>query len=545
VVSFFLRSDPARLLLGWLVLRTLMWTLAMAFGHPNAQIDMIEWGSWGGVTTWGYPKHPPLPGWVGGLFLKFSPGGVWGLYFAGYLFAAGCVWAAWKLAREFMPPNRAIFAALALDGLAYLTNDPADYSNNIVTNILWAYTAWFIYRALRTDRLAWWIAVGVVVGLAILTKYTIGVLLLPLAVHVMWDPQARPRLKSPGLYLSMLIAFGIIVPHLLWLKEHDFITFKYIVERSGDESQAGLLSHLTNPLSFIAGQAAILAPVVFILYPLLGRFSPSPRWGEGRRPEDGGKRGTANPKPEATPLPAPRSAPGDPLPQGERVEISRGDRGFLHAAVLGPVVFFLLVSFITGGMLRVVWASPLWTFAGVWLLALFPAEMPRGAVRKSLIRWLVFVIGIPLFAVGFQLTEPYTVGKTNGRTLFPGKQLSNEVLRLWHERYEKPFEIVGGEPWRAGNICVYSVHRPQLYSSGMMGYLEMDPKHTPWTNDEDFTRRGGVIVWDADANHERSVAMLKARFPTAEFLPPLELHYQTSKPHSPTRIGLAFVPPQK
>jgi 4-amino-4-deoxy-L-arabinose transferase-like glycosyltransferase len=471
----------------------------MAYGHPNAQIDMIEWGSWGGVTTWGYPKHPPLPGWVAGLFLQLSPGGVWGLYFAGYLFAAGCVWAAWKLAREFLPPQRAIFASLALDGLAYLTNDPADYSNNIVTNILWAYTAWFIYRAIRTNRLAWWIAVGVVVGCAILTKYTIGVLLLPLAIYVLCDRASRKCLATPGPYISIVIALGIIAPHLAWLANHDFITIKYIAERSADDS--GIWTHLTNPLLFIAGQSAILVPVVFILFPILGR-EPNP--------------------------------------------VERSNRWFLHAAVLGPVVFFLLVSLITGGMLRVVWASPLWTFAGVWLLAIFPAEITALTVRKVLLRWLIFVIGIPAFAVGFQLAEPHLLGKREGRTLFPGKALSNEVLRLWNERYDQPFAIVAGEPWRAGNICVYSPHHPQLYSSGMMGYMEMDEKHTPWIKgDEDFATRGGVVVWDADANHDLSVAIIRTRFPTAEILPPIELQYQTSVPGRPARIGLAFLPPKK
>ena len=556
MVSLFLRSNPARLLLGWLIVRTLIWTLAMAFGHPNAQIDMIEWGSWGGVTTWGYPKHPPLPGWIAGLFLKLSPGGVWGLYFAGYLFAAGCLWAAWKLASEFMSPQRAIFAALSLDGLAYLTNDPADYSNNIVTNILWAYTAWFIYRAIRTNRLGWWIAVGVVVGLAILTKYTIGVLLFPLAIYVLWDRSARQCLRSPGLYISILIALGMIVPHLLWLKEHDFITIKYIAERSADDS--GILSHIANPLLFIAGQSAILVPVMFILFPVLGwQTNPPTRRSRSARPSTSPQRGEVESVAVIEGIPsaiAPTSpCKGEVASRSETGEgvfststlLSRQDRWFLHAAVWGPVIFFLMVSLLTGGVLRVVWASPLWTFAGVWLLAIFPARMNREALRKVLIRWIIFVIGIPVFAVGFQLTEPYTVRKTDGRTLFPGKQLSNEVIRLWNERYDAPFEIVAGEPWRAGNICVYSVHRPMLYSSGMMGYMEMDAKHTPWTNDEDFTRRGGVIVWDADLNNDQMVAILKQRFPTAEFLPPLELYFQTPVPHPPTRIGLAFLPPQK
>ena len=141
-----------RLLLAWLVVRTLAWTAAVAVGHPNAQIDMIEWGSWGGVFQWGYPKHPPLPGWLAGAALKLSPGGVWGLYLAGYVCAAACVWVAWRLACEYMPTRRAVFAALCLDGLAFLTNDPADFSNNVVLYALWAATALFLHRAYSPEN---------------------------------------------------------------------------------------------------------------------------------------------------------------------------------------------------------------------------------------------------------------------------------------------------------------------------------------------------------------------------------------------------------
>jgi hypothetical protein len=84
----------ARLFWLWLLVRTAVWIVAVLCTQPNPPLDLVEWVAWGNHFAWGYPKHPPLPAWVGGLFARLSPGDVWGAYVAGYLLAALCLWAA-------------------------------------------------------------------------------------------------------------------------------------------------------------------------------------------------------------------------------------------------------------------------------------------------------------------------------------------------------------------------------------------------------------------------------------------------------------------
>src|SRR5258708_3866035 len=111
----------ARLFWVWLTVRTAVWLGAAIATQPNAPLDVAEWSAWGNHFSWGYPKHPSLSGWVAAAFGQLSPGDVWGIYVAGYLIAAACLWAAWKLGLEFLPPRAALVAALCLDGLIYLT----------------------------------------------------------------------------------------------------------------------------------------------------------------------------------------------------------------------------------------------------------------------------------------------------------------------------------------------------------------------------------------------------------------------------------------
>jgi 4-amino-4-deoxy-L-arabinose transferase-like glycosyltransferase len=493
--SVLTRMRPGTLLFAWLVIRTVVWTVGIATTHPNAQIDMTEWGSWGSTFAWGYPKHPPLPGWIAGLALRLTPGQVWGEYLAGYLCSAGCLWVAWMLAREFLPARSAVFAALALDALAYLTNDPADFSNNVVLNLLWAMTTLALFRAIRSGRTRTWLVVGFLTGASFLTKYSIGLLFIPIGVYVLTDRVARRCLVTPGPYLAGIIAAVIVTPHLLWVVRNDFITFTYAAERSAD--LPGPWAHVKNPAAFLAGQVAILIPVAFLLWPVLGRYKP------------------------AADVPV---------------------RQFLHAAVLGPVAILLVLSAATGCQLRLVWASPLWTLAGVWLLANFPGDVTAAAAKAVLLRWAALTVAIFAFATGFQRIEPYLTGKA-GRTLFPGKALTDVVTETFAARYGRPVPIAAGEPWRAGLVCCYAPNHPVLYSSGAMDYLVMDPKHTPWTGDADLNTRGGVILWDPNMTPGEVLDLLRERFPRLEIQAELELPYQTSAPVSVARTGWAIVPP--
>jgi hypothetical protein len=489
-----------RLFWAWLVVRTVAWFGFAAVAIPNPPLDLVEWLSWGHSLEWGYPKHPPLPAWLAAGFARLSPGGVWGVYLLAYLTAAACIWAAWRLAREYLPPPQALLAALCLEGSLYLTNDPAEWSNNVALDLGWALVILFAYRAIRTGSTGWWAAAGLATGLALLCKYTVGVVLLPLAAYLVIDRDARRNLRRPGPYVAAAVAAAVFAPHLAWLVRNDFITLTYASERSAD---VRAMAHLRNPAEFVLGQTYHVIPILLVLYPALWR----------RR--------------ESAPAPAVERRPG---------------LGFLHAVVLGPAALLLLLSAATGCLLREIWGSPLWTFLGVWALATFrggTAPLSPGLVVRR-----AAVVAAVMLAVALVRLEawPYISGKTY-RQQYPGRQLSDELNRRWSERYDRPFPIVAGEAWAAGNVCVFSPQRPVLYSSGAMGYLVFEPKASPWTNDDDLNARGGVVLWDANQLGDDVPIILRHRLPRAVGQPAVVLPYQTGAAVPPARVGVAFVPP--
>ncbi len=487
-----------RLFWFWLVGRTLVWILAVIASHPNAPLDLVEWLSWGGVWQWGYCKHPPLPAWLADAASRADPGRVWPVYVLSYALIAALLVAVWKLAREYLPAPLALAAVICQDGQMYFTNDGAEFSNNIVLNTGWAWLIVCVHRALFRRSLGGWLLAGVVLGLTALAKYTIGLPVLALLGFLTSTPSTRWVWRTPGPYLAAAVAVAIFAPHAVWLVRHDFLPFRYAAGRAGEAG--GLERHIVFPIQFVLGQILRLLPVVFVVRPLLARRHS----GEPSSPE----------------------------------------RRFLVWAILGPLAVLLLLSLTSGMLLREIWGSPLWSFLGVGLLAFFRRSDAETRLRPVAYRWALVASALLLFTVGKQTVGPMWTHKPE-RPHFPGRALADEVNRRWEAKYGGVPPIVGGEGWRAGNICCYSAHRSGLYSSGHMDYLVMEPAHSPWTSDDDLNERGGIIAWDAERIGGDSLDDLKRRFPAIEFQPDVELPFETWGDRPSTRVGLAFVPPRR
>src|SRR3954467_154575 len=80
-------------------------------------------------------------------------------------------------------------------------------------------------KVLATGRGAWWLAVGVAVGAALLSKYTALFFGPAILIWLIAVPKLRRWLISPWPYLGGLIAFAIFSPVILWNADHRWVSF--------------------------------------------------------------------------------------------------------------------------------------------------------------------------------------------------------------------------------------------------------------------------------------------------------------------------------
>ena len=91
----------------------------------------------------------------------------------------------------------------------------------------WAATLYYMERALVAGRSSAWIGVGIAFGLGILTKYTLGLLVLPALLFMLLDPTARRWLFRPHPYVAATIALLLFAPVVIWNSENDWVSFLF------------------------------------------------------------------------------------------------------------------------------------------------------------------------------------------------------------------------------------------------------------------------------------------------------------------------------
>jgi 4-amino-4-deoxy-L-arabinose transferase-like glycosyltransferase len=124
-------------------------------------------------------------------------------------------------------------------------------------------------------RKIWWLVFGVCTGLAMDSKYTAVVAAGSVGIAVLCTRRGRRELRSPWLWLGLLASVAIFMPVVLWNQRHDWASFKFQWHHgSATASDAGTdtsadaiarLAPLTNLSIYIAGQAALYTPVLFVL----------------------------------------------------------------------------------------------------------------------------------------------------------------------------------------------------------------------------------------------------------------------------------------
>ncbi len=178
--------------------------------------------------AWGYIEYPPLVPFLARIELTLfglslvSARTVAALTFGLVLVLTGL------MARELGARRPAqILAALAasIAPFALIQGSLIQY---VTIDFLWVVLlAYLVIRLLKSEDPRWWIPIGVVIGLGMMTKYTMAMTVAGLVGGVLLTG-ARRYLRSPWLWGGVAISLLIFLPNLIWQIQHDFISLDFL-----------------------------------------------------------------------------------------------------------------------------------------------------------------------------------------------------------------------------------------------------------------------------------------------------------------------------
>ena len=194
----------------------------------DLRTDEAYYWTWSKENVLSFLDHPPMIAW----FIRFGTAIFGdtnlGVRFAGIVAMLVTQLLLADIVRRVTHDIRAVVLAVLMPEAAlYYGLLMAKVSPDVALIPFAVAMMWALVRLAESGDGRWWLAAGVFAGLALLSKFTV-VMLLPAVAAFMLVPDWRRRwLFSPYPWLAALIALRVFSPVLIWNAQHDWASFKF------------------------------------------------------------------------------------------------------------------------------------------------------------------------------------------------------------------------------------------------------------------------------------------------------------------------------
>src|SRR6478609_6057848 len=264
-------SEPGtafRLVGGFATLHAALWTMVLV-GLKTGQdihMDVAEAFGWGQKFLLGYGKHPPLSGWVAGLWFRVFPVTDWASYALAMATLGSGLVICWLLALRVVDHRRAFLVVVMLALYPIFNFKGFKYNPDLLQLVtlpllVLAYLNAFGKRTWQSG-----ILLGLAGALALMTKYWVLTMIGAIGLAALIHPERLKFLRSPAPWVAIATLAVAMIPHLIWLKQVDFVPLTYAGDVYGlsDRAQSAMLvlGYVGHNLALLALPIALAALVL-------------------------------------------------------------------------------------------------------------------------------------------------------------------------------------------------------------------------------------------------------------------------------------------
>src|SRR4051812_24190445 len=222
-----MNPNEARLVLNTvLAIVALVVVRLVAAAYTPITFDEAYYWMWSKSLAGGYYDHPPMVALVIRLGTMIAGDTELGVRLVSILLALPMSWAVYQAAAILFGGRRVAATSAILLNVTLM----AAVGTMIVTPdapllVASSFVLFALAKVLDTGRGLWWLAVGLCVGAALLSKYTALFFGPAILIWLIAVPKLRHWLLSPWLYLGGLVAILMFVPVILWNADHHWVSF--------------------------------------------------------------------------------------------------------------------------------------------------------------------------------------------------------------------------------------------------------------------------------------------------------------------------------
>jgi 4-amino-4-deoxy-L-arabinose transferase-like glycosyltransferase len=392
----------------------IVWTLVPTLTNYNLPLDTIEALAWGSNIEWGYNKHPPASAFFPEVFYQIFGAQDWAYYLLSQIFVCIAFIYVFKLANEiFNNLLLSLISVLLLESIYFYNFTTPEFNVNVCQLPFWSIAVFYSWRIFnqKETNVKDCILLGFFGAVGFLSKYLFVYLLFSIVLLFLYFIFYKKIKKFDFKYLiSIEVFIVLLIPHLIWLNDNEYITVTYGLKRTGLE-QSDILDHIKYPIIFILKQIGLLIPF-FVLVRLLVK---------------------------------------KPI---YKVDFKDKKLLFLFFVNIIPILLMLITSIITGSRIRTMWMTPFYLSFGILFIYVFKSQVNLKRLKPFLYGFIFIFFLSPI------LYSYVSINETDKRTDYPGKDIAMKVQYVWDQQSRNPINVVLGNEWNAGNLSYYLKSRP-------------------------------------------------------------------------------------
>jgi len=199
--------------------------------------DEAYYGMYSAHFAWGYFDHPPLVAITAGigrwLFDSYSSLSLRAGSIVLFTFTAVVIYHSVK---ELFDSASALIALILLNTIPYLFMGVGTFvfPDNALA-FFWSLFLFTVIKFQKSKNARWLILASIWAGFALLSKYHALFLLLGLCFCFIMLKEWRSYIKSPYLYIGLLLSIFIFLPNILWNAQHAWASYKYQFAKAGED----------------------------------------------------------------------------------------------------------------------------------------------------------------------------------------------------------------------------------------------------------------------------------------------------------------------
>ena len=392
----------------------IIWTMIPSLTNSNLPLDTIEALAWGSNLDWGFSKHPPMSAFFSEVFFNIFGSQDWAYYLLSQIFVVISFYFIFKFAFEILGNIKlSLISVLLLEAIYFFNFTTPEFNVNVCQLPFWSLVIYYSWKIYDAKEILFYdcFLIGLFAAIGFLSKYLFVYLLLSISLLFIYVIYKKLKNFDFKYLIIIEIFLVLLVPHLIWLFDNDFITVSYGLKRSGLE-ESEILNHVKYPITFLLKQIGLLIPFFFLMWLLIKKIE---------------------------------------------IKFNFNDRKFLFLLSISilPIFLIFITSAITGSKIRTMWMTPFYLPLGIFSIYLFRSQIDLKKINSFLVGFLF------LFFLSPSLYAYVSITKTDKRTDYPGKEIAAKVQFTWEQDFEKEIEFVTGDEWKAGNLSYHLKSRPK------------------------------------------------------------------------------------